>query len=49
MNEQINVKVTFWDTKLFKSLEGEEIPFGTELKWEVIRQMSTSDAKVIDD
>ena len=33
MNENVNVKVTFWNTKLFKNQDGEEIPFGTELKW----------------
>ena len=41
--------MTFWDTKLFKNQDGEETPFGLELKWQVIRQMDTSDAMLVDD
>lgn len=31
------VVVTFWDTQYFKSVDGQETLFGSQLKWEVIR------------
>ena len=33
------IKLTFWDTSKFKFQDGQEIPFGAEIEWQVIRQM----------
>lgn len=31
------VEVTFWDTKYFKSIDGDEIAFGSRVQWRIIR------------
>ena len=36
------IKVTFWDVELFKSYQGIEVEFGTQLNWQIQRQMTTS-------
>lgn len=37
-------KLTFFETKYFKDTENREVPFGTELKWKVFRQIKESEA-----
>ena len=36
------ITVTFWDVELFKSYQGIEVEFGTQLNWKIQRQMTTS-------
>lgn len=40
-------KLTFFETKYFKDTENREVPFGTELKWKVFRQIKESDAEQV--
>ena len=34
------ILVTFWGTEYFKNPAGNEVPFGSEVSWEIFRQMS---------
>lgn len=36
--------ITFWGVEFFKSFQGIEVEFGTEIKWKILRQMSAEDA-----
>ena len=31
------ISVIFWGTEFFKNYDGEEVPFGAEVRWEIIR------------
>ena len=42
------IKVTFWGVEFFKSQEGVEVEFGTELRWRIFRQLSSAQAEQID-
>ena len=46
--ENDQIRITFWDTDFFKNEQGIEVPFGIELRWEIFRQMPTSEVDRVD-
>ena len=38
------ITVTFWGVEFFKSYQGIEVEFGTELYWKIYRQISIEEA-----
>ena len=46
--ETSNVLITFWATEFFKDEAGTEVPFGTEINWEVFRQMKLDEVESVD-
>lgn len=36
--------MTFWGVEFFKSYQGYEVEFGTELNWQILRQLKSEDA-----
>jgi len=39
LDTQQQVSVTFWGTQLFKDANGQEVPFGAEVRWDIVRQI----------
>jgi len=40
-------QLTFWGTKYFKDQEEREVPFGTQIKWRVFRQIDQEKADTV--
>ena len=40
LQDDISLRIAFWGVDLFKSSDGNEVRFGTQLHWKVFRQIS---------
>lgn len=46
--DSTNILITFWATYFFQDEQGSEVPFGTEIKWALFRQMQADEVESIE-